>query len=173
MNRRYILGWLSSSLPMLLAGCGGDYKGDGPPSINLNVIVLEVRPTTEGFELTTEVSNVGYREDRIEGVHVLAFSESGRQAGEKQVGVIEEGGKRKKVSLACSEFPEIVTAKAATSVCEDLIVDVRYWVGTDRQKGKHIPDELSEDAFVYDITTRKCGESLPPERLVNSSTSSN
>lgn len=67
------------------------------------------------------------------------------------------------VEIRYSSFPTIVTVETATSVCEDVLLEVKYWVD----------EELATDdtPFGWHTTYRECGAGLPPERFVDRSAS--
>lgn len=168
MNRRELLHSLATGSLLLFSGCG-DYEDGTPPGRTIHFRIQEVRPVDDGYQLSIAVSNGRIPTVVIEDVTLLAFSGEGNQVCSESVGRIDTDRMKVDVTVHCSAFPEIITADAATSVCEELTIPLIYWVGTDEQTQKHVPDELSEDAVVWDSTVRKCGEALPPERFVNES----
>jgi hypothetical protein len=77
------------------------------------------------------------------------------------VGNIEAGFTE--FELACTAFPAIISARSGLD-CEEVIIDILYWTGTDEQQERTIPED---NEIPYQTTDRECDESLPPERLLS------
>jgi len=119
---------------------------------------LGLTPLDSGWtlELRTEVAPVT---GSIPDVTLIAYTEQGAVACERTVGQVEGGD----FTLACTAFPAIISARSELD-CEDVIIDILYWTGTDEQQERPIP---VESEIPYQTTERECDESLPPERLLN------
>jgi len=164
MRRRSLLRAGCVALTVAVPGCG-NRAGSNPPN-ELLIRFPEVIPTDSKWQLrvTTDVT----RAITIEDVTIVAYSETGRLAGEKEVGDLDIGVDDHR--LECSRFPAIISARTATP-CERVMVHILHWIGTDEQKQLQIPEQVSTDATLYESTIRKCDESLPPTRLVSQLTS--
>jgi len=168
MNRRSLCQQLGTCISLGVAGCGNPAWRE-PPDRSIRLSGLEVIPRNESYNLTVQVDSTGGGEGQIQDVQILAYSEQGQQVCNKDVGTIQR--ERRSIRLDCSVFPAIITADAATSVCDDLMIQIVHWIGTEAQKQLRIPDEIPDDTAVYNGTdTRQCSESLPPARLITTDT---
>lgn len=161
MNRRQLLAGLSAGICGSVAGCGGRFIFQPEPSARLYLRDPEVTPVGSGWtlELTTEVPP---RTSEIPNVTLVAYTEQGTVACERTVGQIEEDTD---FSLECTAFPAIISARSGLD-CEDVIIDILYWTGSEEQQERRIPEEITDSVGIYRVTERECDESLPPERLL-------
>jgi len=167
MDRRSLCQQLGACVLLGVAGCGNPAWKDSPDRL-LDIYVLEVVPQNNSYQLTVGIQSTG-PEDQTREVRILAYSEQGQQVCGEDLGTIQRG--RESTQINCSGFPAIITADAATSVCDDLNIQIVHWIGTEDQKQLRIPDEIPDDTAVYEGTdTRRCNESLPPTRLITTDT---
>lgn len=163
MNRREFVRGCQTMILASLAGCG-DYVGNDPPKRELRVRSFEIQELDEGYELRCEVRLNVRTTEVIRDVELLAYADDGRLACTEEVGTLRRKERTNAaVTVQCDRFPTIVTMEAATSVCEDLLIELVYWVDE---------DIATDDTPVgWHTTYRECQESLPPERFVNRSAS--
>lgn len=165
MKRRYVIK-VGSTLLLPLAGCGR-FEGQPTPDRQLDFQQVSVYPDDEGYQLTLDVVLGRSPQIEIENITIYCYSHTGKKICQKSV---EDNSLTETIELHCSSFPEIITADAATSVCDDLNIPIVYWVGSSDQQQKRIPEDLDDNAVVWQQTWRRCGESLPPERVLRNTT---
>jgi len=163
MNRRNILQLSCLFVSPAVAGCGGDGILDGPPSRRLRIRLQRLTQTDREYQLNLTISNDLVRQGDIDNVTIIAYSESGEIACEKAIGTLGSGNREENVNISCSGFPALISAEISND-CNNVIIDILHWIGTDSQKSLNIPDEIPNNTPVYNGTeTRNCGEPLPPE----------
>lgn len=151
-----------------LAGCDGRYKGQPTPDKKIELRIQEVRPNNGDYQLSIQILNDG-RRTRIRNITLLAYTEEGREVCSEPIGDISFT-ETVSVTVRCSGFPAIITANASTPICDDIRIRIIHWIGDESQKQRHIPDEIDNDEAIYNGTGyRRCDESLPPRRFVNTS----
>ncbi len=170
MNRRRLLRASTAALAggvATLAGCA-DPSGSGEPTEGGRTRVMSlsptVRKTADGWRLEVIVENEHNWDTSFHDVRVLAFAADGTELCEADVGdLVAPGGDSRTVETSCSAFPAIVTATARETPCEDALIPVDRWVGTDAQRTRTV----TPGNVVWEDTYRKCGEGVPPKRVLD------
>jgi len=102
----------------------------------------------------------------FENVIIVVFNGNGDRIGEHRIGTVDPpglpGGEKRELELDLDEFPAILSAEADAPPCDDRLIDIMYWTGTDDQRGREIP----EGETVWEDTFRECDEAFPPKRVV-------
>ena len=162
MNRRQCLAGLSAGICGTVAGCTR-FIFQPEPAARLYLIDAEVSSVESGWilELTTEVPP--RPTDGIQNVTLVAYTDQGTVACERAVGHVDDGFTD--FELQCTAFPAIISARSGLD-CEDVIIDILYWTGSEEQQERRIPEEITDSVGIYRVTERECDESLPPERLL-------
>lgn len=167
MKRRHILQALAGSSIGLLSGCQ-QFQRSEQTITERNNKVLNIFPqtqkVTDGWSLEAKVVNVHNWDTSFHDIQLFAYATDGTRVGEAQVGdLIEPGGEKRTVETTCAEFPAIITATAQETPCENALIPINYWVGTDAQRTGNVSDE----EILWKDTYRKCGEDLPPTRILD------
>ena len=153
MRRRTMLSSIGAGVCGLLAGCDGRRRGQ-PQRREIRLRVDRLAPTESGWELELR-TNVVPVTGAIEDVTLVAYADGGTSVCERAVDQLDGGVTE--YELECTGFPAIISAETATD-CDE--VETLYWVGTDEQRQQSIPTEITEDAILWETTTRECGESV-------------
>jgi adenine/guanine phosphoribosyltransferase-like PRPP-binding protein len=119
------------------------------------VSAFEIRDVGEGFELTIQVE-VAKRSYTVKDITLLAYAKTGTEVARHSVGTLDESRPRAVVTTECTGFPAIITAEAATAVCQDVNLPIMYLKS---------PATATENR-TWEQDYRECGEGLPPERIL-------
>lgn len=167
MNRRHFLHVSAIGLIPSLAGCQQSNQ-TRPTTTKSSTKHLRLSPTVyktaKEWQLEVIVRNVHDWHTSIHDIQVLAYGANGAKVCEAQVGdLLKTGDFKRSVEITCSTFPVIITATARETPCEDALIPVLRWIGTDVQRKQTVaPGEQ-----VWKSTYRKCGEDLPPQRVLD------
>jgi len=160
MNRRTLLYHSSSVFTAVTAGCNGYLSENEQPPMDVDIRSIEVTPNDSRWALgcTLEIAPVT---QSVPDMTLVAYTYDGELVCEKSLGDFS-GGRQQ---LQCTSFPEIISARTSLD-CHEINIDIVYWTGTDNQQAREIPDNITDNDSIYQLTQRECGESLPPERLL-------
>lgn len=168
MNKRDFLRLSAAGIVSSLAGC---QRSDGSSTTTTKKTVtkrLSLTPTVSNtmnkWQLEVVARNVHDWHTSIYDIHILAYDSNGAKVCEAQVGdLLSSGDFKRTIETTCSTFPAIITATARETPCEGTLIPVLRWIGTDEQrKQTAFPEEQ-----VWESTYRKCGEDLPPQRVLD------
>lgn len=160
MKRRGFLRLYLGGGAISVAGCNGFRRDDADPSPVLDIFA-EIHETEVAWELTARVRNTHDWDVSIHNVTLLAFSKNGTKVCQNDVGdLIKLETKEQTVTISCSKFPAIITAKAEETPCDGAQISLLIWQGTEQQKSN------PNDPDLWEHTRRKCNEPLPPERAL-------
>lgn len=166
MKHRYFLQVLTGSSLIGLAGCQRFQRSNQTTTEEHDKvmnIIPQVQKIADEWLLEAKVVNVYNWDTSFHDVQLLAYAADGAKIGETQVGdLVKPGGDEQIVETTCSEFPIIITATARETPCEDALLPINYWVGTDAQRTETVDDE----EVLWKDTYRECGEDLPPKRVL-------
>lgn len=161
MNRRQFFHACQPVLIAALAGCDGEYVGNDQLAQIVRVRPPELHEADDACELRVEIQLALQSGEPIE-VELLAYADDGSLVCSEDVGSLNSSKRWNEiVETECAEPPTIVTAATDPSVCDDVAVELRYWV-----------DEASSDEKTrsgWHEADRACEESLPPERFLDRS----
>lgn len=161
MNRRTILRWGIWGSVGVIAGCGQPVE-DGEPDPYITISAKVIRLESD-WKLSATVRNDTNREVSVHNVTLIAYSDDGTEVCRERVGdFLQDEPASRSVDVKCKEFPAIITVTAEESPCDGTRLQIDYWIGTDDQRGK----DLDEEEIVWESTYQECGESLPPERVL-------
>lgn len=154
VKRRQVLTLLGVSSVSSISGCGGNRVGADPRE-TLEFRYATVETTDRGWSLLarTHVPRTG----RVPAVRIVAYSLSGELVGATRVGDLLVGGDHE---VRCSAVPVVLTATTALS-CEEIDVEMLYWTGPTEY------DRIGPNDSRWEKTTRRCDETLPPERVLD------
>jgi hypothetical protein len=160
IRRRKLLGgvaWIALSTAGCVEGPSNDPRGE------LDFQRITVRKHSESWRVTTSF-DITVR--KFENILVVIFDDNGDRIGEHRIGTVDPpglpGGEKRELELDLDEFPAILSAEADAPPCDDRLIDIMYWTGTDDQRGREIP----EGETVWEDTFRECDEAFPPKRVV-------
>jgi hypothetical protein len=102
----------------------------------------------------------------LHNVTVIGYSKTGSQVCRVEAGdSIQPATLAKHVTVECEKFPYIFAITADESPCKDgLTFEVSRWNGPEEYRYKK--DPKGEVVDYYETFERRCGEELPPERLL-------
>lgn len=164
MNRRYLLHSVTTGITASIAGCGGDYTGDGTPEPRWGLTIIPSVRSTNGAWQSRITLRSEYSPDTVfHDVTVHLYAKDGALITKGRVGEVDGV---EEVELLSDAFPSLITATAAESPCDERVnIGIAYWNGTTEERSS-TANSVSD---VWTFDTRQCNESLPPERLVNDS----
>ena len=160
-RRRKLLGgiaWIALSTAGCVEGPSNDPQGE------LDFQGVTVRERSDAWRLITSL-NITVR--KFENITVVVFDDNGDRIDEHQIGTVDPpglpDGTKREIEMDLDAFPAIISAEADKPPCDDRLIDITYWIGTDEQRGR----EISESEKVWEETFRECDEVLPPERVID------
>lgn len=167
MNRRNLLRAFGFGVTSLLAGCQ-ESKRSSSKTAKSNNKSMDISPTVlktdNGWKLKAIVANEDDWDASFHEIRLFAYDINGTKVCEEPVGDLTSSGEfQRTVQTTCSAFPAIVTATTQESPCQNALIPVLWWTGTKAQQKKTVaPDE-----WPWESTFQKCGEELPPQRILN------
>lgn len=168
MNRRIFMGLFCSGASLFSVGCNGRFGNNGEIDPQLDLFA-SVERTESNWRLTVRTRNTLDTDVSIHNITVLAFNDAGEEVCRSNVGdLIKFEDRDRTVTVRCTDFPAIISAKARESPCDGAKIEILYWIGSEAQRGADLPDDVK----VWEDTYRNCGESLPPERVLDQVSSS-
>jgi hypothetical protein len=166
MKRRHYLQALVGTSAVGLSGCQQLQPSETKITERKNKVLNifpQAQKSANGWLLKAKVVNVHNWDTSFHDIQLYSYTTDGTKVGETQVGdLIEPGGDKRTVEMTCSEFPAIITATARETPCEDALLPINYWVGTEAQRTETVDDE----EVLWKDTYRKCREDLPPKRVL-------
>lgn len=169
MNRRGLLRTSVIGLVAGLAGCQRSGRNHStttkkrPKSIGISPTVKKI---PGGWSLKVTVTNEDDWDASFHDVQLLAYTTNGIKTCEAKIGnLTSSSGFQRTVETTCSAFPAIITTTAEETPCENALIPVLRWTGTDAQRRQTV----AHDEWPWSSTYRKCGEELPPERVIKRS----
>lgn len=168
MNRRYFLYTSAIGFVSGLSGCQRSNRTRPTTTKKSFTKHLRLSPavseTANGWQLKVIVRNVHDWHTSIHDIQVLAYAANGSKVCEAQVGdLLKTGDFKRTVEMTCSAFPIIITATSRETACEDALIPVLRWIGTDAQR----KSTVTSDKQAWKSTYRKCGEDLLPQRVLD------
>lgn len=166
MKRRNLIEISATAIITWLTGCQTSSRSDSTTtkshtkSMDISPTVLK---TTDGWTLKVVVANEDDWDASFYDVRLLAYAVNGTKVCDVAVGDLASSGDfQQTVKTECSAFPAIITASSRESPCENALIPVLRWTGTDAQRKQTV----SHGEWPWNSTYRKCGENLPPERVL-------
>jgi hypothetical protein len=116
------------------------------------------------WESKTFVENLRGNSHPFHDVVLRSFDNGGEELEVVSIGAIPTPDDRRVVEIQfeTEEFPAIQTATAQQSPCDKVEIEMVYWTGSDDQRNEGPNDHGAP----WQSTTRRCNESVPPERVV-------
>lgn len=171
MKRRQFLNLSAIATVMGLSGCQqlGDSGTTTDAGTNKVLNILpKVDKVSDRWLLEAMVINEYPQDASFHEIRLLAYTANGDKVCETEVGdLLKPTGDMATVKVNCPKFPAIITATAQESPCENALIPVDYWTGTNAQR----TGTVATDEILWKDTYRKCGEALPPMRVVNKTNS--
>jgi len=150
-RRVYMLGCCGVAA---LAGCSSYPPPDDRVEFR-TIERFEIQNVGERHELTIkiEVTRTGMT---VKDITLLAYSMNGAEVARQPVGTLDESRRDAIVTTECTDFPAIITADAARTVCDDLNLPILYLDTA----------STTTEKSAWKQTVRECGNSLPPDYIL-------
>lgn len=163
MNRRTLIRLGTCGLFASVSGCDRVQENDSNP-VPVLTLSTNVETIDSEWELHVTVRNNHNWHVSFHNVTVLGFDESGAEVCRAHVGhLLENESASKSTTIACQEFPAIVTATVEESPCDGAKIEIQYWIGTRQQRR----GESRDGEIDWESTQRRCEEPIPPSRVVD------
>jgi hypothetical protein len=162
-RRKFIVACLGT---VSLAGCNGrGSDDDGPPGSELRIIADSYRQNGQWYA-DLNIMHYQPREADFHNVTVIGYSKTGTPVCRIELGNSSYPGNLEAFeTVECDAFPYLFAVTADEGPCkEGVFLEVCRWNGPDEYRRKK--DPKGEVVDYYETFERRCGEELPPERLL-------